>query len=153
MYRKGISPLIAAILLIAFTLAVATFLSTWSTQFTKERTEEFSKVGKELSSQCQYANLQIETAIYDEVDDKIVAVVWNMGKTDLSNFQFLIYYSDVNISTLSPTDSNITLSTGDFHTFTVYNVTSIPKKIQVRSLNCPRESGFTCVYSGGKFIC
>ena len=153
MSKKGISPLIAAILLIAFTITVATFLATWSTTFAKTQTQEFTKAGREIASQCQYANLQVETAVYDDADDKIIAVVWNMGKTELSDFQFLVYYSDVNITTLTPEESNRTLSTGDFYTFTVYNVTSTPKKIQVRSLYCPRESIFTCIYSAGKFNC
>lgn len=153
MSRKGISPLIAAILLIAFTITVATFLASWSTSFARTQTEEFERAGKEITAECQYANLQIETAIFDDSDEKVVAVVWNMGKTELSNFQFLVYYSEVNISTLTPTDANKTLSTGDFYTFTVENVTDTPEKIQVRSLYCPRESIFTCLYSAGKFNC
>ncbi len=153
MSRKGISPLIAAILLIAFTITVATFLASWSTSFAKEQTEEFTRAGEEIASNCQNANLQVETAVYDESDEKIVAVLWNMGKVDLSEFQFLVYYSDVNISTLNPEEANITLKTGDFHTFTAYNVTDTPEKLQVRSLYCPRESIFTCIYSSGKFNC
>ena len=153
MSRKGISPLIAAILLIAFTITVATFLASWSTTFAREQTEEFSRAGEEISSNCQSANLQVETAVYDDVDGKIMAVVWNMGKTELSGFEFLVYYSEVNISTLTPGDSNITLATGDFHTFTAEGVSSTPDKIQVRSTYCPRESIFTCIYSSGKFNC
>ncbi len=153
MSRKGISPLIAAILLIAFTITVATFLASWSTTFAKSKTEEFTRAGEEISSNCQYANLQVETAVYNSNDDSIAAVVWNMGKTDLSEFEFLVYYSDVNISTLTPSDTNETLSTGDFHTFTVDGVSSPPEKLQVRSKYCPRESIFTCVYSTGKFNC
>ena len=153
MTRKGISPLIAAILLIAFTITVATFLASWSTTFARTQTEEFSRAGEEIAAKCQYANLQVETAIYDSSEEKIVAVVWNMGKVDLSDFQFLVYYSDVNITTLTPTEANKTLSTGDFYTFTADGVTSTPEKLQVRSLYCPRESIFTCIYSSGKFNC
>jgi len=153
MTRKGISPLIASILLIAFTITVATFLASWSTTFAKSQTEEFSRAGEDVTSKCQYANLQVETAVFDDSEDKIVAVLWNMGKTELSDFQFLVYYSDVNITTLTPTEPNRTLSIGDFYTFTVENVTSTPQKIQVRSMYCPRESIFTCVYSAGKFSC
>lgn len=153
MSRKGISPLIAAILLIAFTITVATFLASWSTTFAKEQTEEFSRAGEEIASNCQQANLQVETAVYDSSDESITAVVWNMGRVELSNFEFLVYYSDVNISTLTPSNSNRTLSTGDFYTFTVDNVTSVPEKIQVRSKYCPRESIFTCIYSAGGFNC
>jgi len=153
MSRKGISPLIAAILLIAFTITVATFLASWSTTFAREQTESFTEAGREISEECNFANLQVETAVYDSGEDTITAVVWNMGKTDLSDFQFLVYYSDVNISTHIPTEANITLSTGDFHTFKADNVTSTPQKLQVRSLYCPRESIFNCIYSAGKFNC
>lgn len=150
---KGISPLIAAILLIAFTITVATFLASWSTTFAKTQTQEFSKASEEISAECKYANLQIETAVYYGSEEKVVAVLWNMGKVQLSNFQFLVYYSDVNITSISPEEANATLSTGDFRTMTVYNVTSTPEKIQVRSLDCPTESIFTCIYSAGKFSC
>jgi len=150
---KGISPLIAAVLLIAFTITIATFLASWSTTFTRTKTEEFSRTGEEITAECQYARLVIENAVYDGVNDKITAVVWNMGKTDLSNFQFNIYYSDINITKATPSNYNITLKNGDFATFVVDNVTSTPQKIQVRSLLCPTESIYTCIYAGNKFSC
>jgi len=149
---KGISPLIAAVLLIAFTITIATFLASWSTTFTRSKTEEFSRTGEEITAECQYARLVVENAVYDSSNGKITAVVWNMGKTDLSDFQFNIYYSDVNITKETPSNYNITLKNGDFATFVV-NATTAPQKIQVRSLLCPTESIYSCIYTGNKFNC
>ena len=95
---KGISPLIAAILLIAFTITIATFLASWATTFTRTKTEEFSRTGQQITSQCQYARLTIDNAVYDDSKGEITAVVWNMGRMDLSDFQFIVYYSDLNIT-------------------------------------------------------
>jgi len=114
---------------------------------------ETTNIIEESNVQCQYANLQVETAVYDDSEDKIVAVVWNMGKQELSNFEFLVYYSEENMVTLTPEDADIVLSEEEWHTFTVEDVISTPVKIQVRSSDCPRESIFTCIYSSGKFNC
>src|SRR3989338_298115 len=40
--RKGISPLIAAVLLIAFTMAIAGIMATWATQFSTQKIEQSS---------------------------------------------------------------------------------------------------------------
>ncbi len=43
---KGISPLIAAVILIAFTLAIAGMMATWATTFVREKTGTISKEAK-----------------------------------------------------------------------------------------------------------
>src|SRR3989344_7488969 len=40
--KKGISPLIAAVLLIAFTMAIAGIMATWATQFSTQKIEQSS---------------------------------------------------------------------------------------------------------------
>ena len=42
--NKGVSPILAAVLLIAFTVAIASIMATWATTFTRER---LSRTGEE----------------------------------------------------------------------------------------------------------
>lgn len=55
--KKGVSPLIAAVLLIAFTMAIAAILTAWISGFTTERTEEVKKYEEEIS--CLSKNIYI----------------------------------------------------------------------------------------------
>ena len=61
MERKGISPLIAAVLLIAFTMAVAAILTAWVTTFTEETAEQVGDEG-EAQVSCSFAGLSIYDA-------------------------------------------------------------------------------------------
>ncbi|MEA3230037.1 MAG: archaellin/type IV pilin N-terminal domain-containing protein, partial [archaeon] len=52
--KKGISPLIAAVLLIAFTMAIAALLTTWVTQFTESQQKESEKYQEKI--ECSGSN-------------------------------------------------------------------------------------------------
>ena len=56
---KGISPLIAGVLMIAFTLAVAAIISGWLTSVTRTTTEEASE-NIETQASCSNAALTLE---------------------------------------------------------------------------------------------
>ena len=45
MTKKGISPLIAAVLLIAFTMVIAGLMATWATNLVKTETSELECIG------------------------------------------------------------------------------------------------------------
>ncbi len=52
--RKAVSPLIAAVLLIAFTMAIAALLTAWVTQFTKQQQDESEQYQEKI--QCSGSN-------------------------------------------------------------------------------------------------
>lgn len=54
MKRKGISPLIAAVLLIAFTMAVASIFAQWAPQLVQNTQEEASEDAVEIQDCSQY---------------------------------------------------------------------------------------------------
>lgn len=62
--RKGISPLIAAVLLIAFTMAVAAILTAFVTQFTRQTTQSVGNQSERLID-CSNAGLAVKSAQYN----------------------------------------------------------------------------------------
>ncbi len=84
---KGISPLVAAILLIAFTVAIAGILATWADKFTKGKLAEI-----EPSTACLGA-LDINSVSFS--GGTISARMRNLGRNvNLSNFVTTLEYSD-----------------------------------------------------------
>jgi flagellin-like protein len=87
MKQKGLSPLVAAVLIIAFTVAVAGLISSWLSTTTKQQTEI---VGKSLQYQvnCTKANLGVIEVICSE--NKLEVSVYNYGPIDLTNISVYV---------------------------------------------------------------
>jgi len=90
--KKAISPLIAAVLLIAFTMAVAAILASWITGFSKSQT---GYVGGKAENQivCTYASLDADKGDvsynFSTVPSTINVTVINSGSESLYNFTFI----------------------------------------------------------------
>ena len=119
--KKGISPLIAGVLLIAFTLAVAAIISGWLTSLTKTTTEKTEK-GVSTQVECSKAVIEIEKVTSSDV------IIHNSGSVSLTgNFT-------VECNTTVSTTSRIVLEKGS------YNKTGVgcsSGKLKVCSLTCP----------------
>lgn len=151
--QKGLSPLIAVVLLIAFTITVATFIAAFSQSFVRTQTTEFGQRTSELGRACQFANVQLTAATYDDPGNKISVLARNIGTESLTDFRVIVFTSDVDFIEHTPANANTTLESGDIATFVATNVSSTPSKVQILSRQCPREAIYTCVYSGGGFLC
>jgi len=129
---KGISPLIAAVLLIVFTMAIAGILATWATQFATGQLEQ-STCGLALTIE----NLRFESGTV------IVAFRNNDPKVNLTGLSATLTYPDL-------TTSNYFLNTYGandplpplFSTTARINttITTKPQKIMVVAQNCPKGS-------------
>ena len=93
--KKAISPLIAAVLLIAFTMGIAAILTTWITGFTtsqKEKTEVFEEkiecAYMDLRADSDYARWNSSTGIFQDY-------VVNTGTVDIEITQFVIWIDGV----------------------------------------------------------
>ena len=77
--RKGVSPLIAAVLLIAFTMAIAAILTAWIASFTQEQRDNSKVFEKKIS--CAYSNIELddEYAKFDPVNKIFYAFITNTG--------------------------------------------------------------------------
>lgn len=98
---KGINPLIASVLLIGFTMAVAAVLVLWITGFTQQQTESVGQRG-EQQTLCAYSTLSVDR------DD--VSVLGNSTAGDGSRFNVTITYSTgteiLNITGIMVRDAN-----------------------------------------------
>ncbi len=88
--KKAISPLIATVLLIAFTITIATILASWMTGFTTTQTETAGGKAREEIA-CAYGSLAIKSMKYNNSENKLYGEIENeMGDTDLSNITFSV---------------------------------------------------------------
>ncbi len=82
--RKGVSPLIAAVLLIAFTMAVAAILTAWVTTFTQEQTAQVGNQSEQVIS-CSGGVIDILDTNHDSENDELYITIANVGNVDFSN--------------------------------------------------------------------
>jgi flagellin-like protein len=122
MARKGISPLIATIMLIAFTMIIAGILATWTTNFaTRQRVQiEF----------CSDAGAYIQGGTYDS--GTLNLVVFNNGKVPLS-FIGLLTYKNGTVYRYPTTLDNVTA--GSIRTFSM-TVSSDLDQATIQSKEC-----------------
>ncbi len=83
--KRGISPLVATFLLIAFTLVVAGILAGWATNLAQQQ--------RALAEECQNAHFLIKSASYNTTSSRLALVVDNWGSLDL-NLSVTIIYKD-----------------------------------------------------------
>lgn len=143
MQMKGISPLVATVLLIAFTVAMAGLLSTWLTGFTSSTTQQVTQSsGNTLS--CSYGGLSLGSLQYSSTSGTLSGNIENTGTVSLGNFSISIIYSNKTVGQYllcsvggvgaNCTAKNISLVPRDIFTFNL-SVSSSYDTIRVAS-NC-----------------
>jgi flagellin-like protein len=85
---KGISPLVATIMLIAFTLIIAGIISAFVVNFTETQQTQIKS--------CIDAKVLLQRAVYDPASKNLTLTIYNYGKVDLK-FQALLSYSNLTI--------------------------------------------------------
>jgi len=80
MGMKGISPVIASVLLIGITVAVGVMLSSWITHFIGTRTQD-------ISSACATStNYKIDSASFKSSTNNMTIILTNLGTIELYGF-------------------------------------------------------------------
>jgi len=89
--NKGVSPLIATVLLIAFTIAVGGIISVWLTSFTTTTTQT---VGKQSEAQiiCGTGGIQLSNVGF--CSPILSGYITNTGSISLGNLTFTVLYND-----------------------------------------------------------
>jgi len=144
--NKGISPLLATVILIALTLSVAALLGSWFTSVTRMQTGIIEEAAK-TQVNCTAASLEIVDVTCSNTTQKIQVVVTNLGNDiPLYNFSTLVtlnstYYLN---NTGGPNSTN-PLNPGEqavltyFCSNTQYCVDDVKiAKVRVSSSNCPQ---------------
>ncbi len=139
---KGVSPLVAAVLLISFTMAIAAILATWATQYMTQQTSTLTAKGQEAN--CVYARMNLDSFNYDKTTGQLVLIVNNNGRIGLQNFTLFLYNStgigkvSLETDTSVVNKQNITLPPGEPRSFIVNGIANITR-FKVVS-NCPDYS-------------
>jgi len=93
MKLKGISPLIASVILIAVTMTVAGVLAFWAAQFVRQNVQTFQEQTSER--ECDFADFDIFSCTYNANEKSISIILQNLRKVDLKNVTaFVIYEND-----------------------------------------------------------
>ena len=71
--KKGVSPLVASVLLISFTMAIAAILATWATQYMTQQTSSLTTKGNEAN--CVYARMNLDTYTYDKNSNQLIMII------------------------------------------------------------------------------
>lgn len=139
-HKKGVSPLIASVLLIAFTLSIGAFMSTWLQDITKKQTSETVENSK---PECQFASLNVQNVTFTNTTTKLRIDVENTGTKSVAIRSIRIIYS--NDSNAEANITRTTINAGDSYTLVMYNTTdnsSIRENIRKLRLvtDCPNNN-------------
>lgn len=85
---KGLSPIIATVMLIATTLSIIAILAPWFASLTKKQTGDIESGSKKLID-CTTANLELVGVICSNSSHQLQIAVSNTGQTNLYDFSIL----------------------------------------------------------------
>ena len=127
--RKGVSPLIAVIVLIAFTLIVAGMLATWASRFARETLP---------TTECFNIDVIIQGATYDSPTSTLNLYVRNRGTIELT-FDTLIKYQN---GTITQTGQTYTVDANQLRTFTFTGIPNTVDEVTIQSQECTSVQDF-----------
>jgi len=143
-FDKGVSPIIAAIVLMAIVVSVASIVGPWFIEFVGERTERTGEIG-EREIGCMYADLYIRNVHVEENEHEVnlTMEIENTGDGELSDFWTEVTHEDATISHMRPENYDQVLREGSRRTFVAgFNATEKgnASKITFYSEYCPGEA-------------
>jgi len=111
--KKGITPFIAIVLLIAFAVAVAAIFGGWLSTFIQTTTGEIQEHSEKRVT-CSYGGIALEDLEYNKTAGNFSGKIENTDIIVLGNIDFEIFYTDASRTKL---DLNMTLEEGEKNTF------------------------------------
>lgn len=140
---KGISPLVATVLLIAFTMAIATLLSLWLSSFTTKTSETVEKEAEKQLA-CSRGGVSLSDLRFNSTYNWLSGRIENTRSIALGDHSLQIVYTNFSTqkiglclsgsTTVACSVSNLTLSPGELSYFNV-SISSNYDKIRVNT-NC-----------------
>jgi len=114
--RKGISPLVAAVILIATTMSIAGILSYWATSFVRTRLVETENQTQD--TECLIAQFRLYSGSYNNATNDLILILENQRSVNLVLKDLYLFYGTVlETKTLSGTLEGNTLKS--------FNVTNV----------------------------
>lgn len=131
---KGISPLVAAVLLIAVTMSIAGVLAYWSSQFVSKSLPEVNQ----STAQCKFTNFVIYNCVYNSTATRLSLTLNNIQQVEIRDLIFYLSFSNGTLS--SGTKLNETLAPGEFRSYSVSSLPNDFSKVIVTTQFCPEIS-------------
>lgn len=97
---KGISPLVATVLLIAFVVAIAGIISIWLNAFAREQTQLVGS-RSETSITCSYGSINLKDAKFTAASTRLSGTIENIGQIALGNITLSIIYQNASAQTIN----------------------------------------------------
>ena len=111
--KKGVSPFISTVLLIAFAIAVAAIFGGWLSTFVQITNKDVEEKSEKRVT-CSYGGIALESLKYNRTTRNFSGKVENTDIIVLGNIDFEIFYTD---DTRAKLDLNMTLEPGEKNTF------------------------------------
>jgi flagellin-like protein len=124
---KGISPLVAAVLLIAVTMTIAGVLAYWASGFVQQQTALFSN--ETVATECNFAKFRIYSCNYNSTSQRLNLLLENNGAVNLKNIVVYFIYTD-NVTSVAV---NTSLLANRLTSFAIDGVTAGFSKFQIRT--------------------
>lgn len=140
MKRKGISPLIAAVLLIAFTMAVASIFAQWAPQLIEDAQGDTSEQAQNIQS-CSDRTLDVNV----DTSDNTANIQQTGGSEGVGNLTVTWYWENEN-PTQNTTDPSNTDATPITDSRGVTSISSgypdrTPTELEVQAIDCEGAPG------------
>jgi flagellin-like protein len=117
---KGISPLVASVLLIAITMSVAGILAFWVSSFTSQTLPKMNR-----TEECRFSNFEIWKCSLDKSTGSLSFTLHNIGQYEILDLTAYVFTTDNTVSPMVKLNSS--LSVGEYKTFILSNSsTNVP---------------------------
>ena len=130
---KGISPIVASVLLIAITMTIAGVLAFWSSTFVSSTLPNQNTT----NAQCQIAQFEFQNCRYNSTSGNLIFSLENIKTVELTRLTAFVEFQNGSIS--SGISLNSTLSPSEIKSFSVSGVSSDFSKHIIKT-NCPELS-------------
>ena len=134
MNAKGVSPLLATVLLILVAVGIGAIVWVWTTGFVGQATSEAGQVTTEM---CTKGRFEVTSCSY--ASQQVTLWLKNTGDIDLNSFRVVVRDSAGNVTVKDYNTVNLE-ERGGMGSVTVTNITSKPAKVEVYSNDCPNLS-------------
>jgi len=126
---KAISPLVAAVLLIAITLTLAGMVAFWAAALVRGRVADLEN---QTLEECMQADFSIYSCSYDNATQRMTLVLNNLRSVDLHNITVWIFYPEK----IEARPTGRSLPANYYDVYKVENVTAGYTEVAVRT-HCP----------------
>ena len=126
--KKGVSPLVAAVLLIAITMTLAAMLSYWASNFVRSRLPEGEP------AECGFAYFRMYSCNYDS--GVLTAILENVKDMELKNVTAYIIYTN---GTIDARPGLANLAGLQIKTYAIGNVSTNYGQLTIKT-HCPDVS-------------